>query len=253
MLQCDGLHLRLGTFELGPLSLEAAEGCITVLVGPNAAGKTTLLRCLAGVMPTGDAVQLDGEPLDRLAWSMRSSQLAFVPQRVQHDVPLTVAHLVAMGRVRCRRNEDICEDIMEMFGLEELAQRPVSTLSEGQRQRAHLARAFAQVEPGGVLVLDEPTAPLDPDWAGRVWHRLDQFASHGGTVIASVHDLAAAAAVAEHAWLIKGGRCVAAGASRDHLTPASVEALFGTPFTGMGKRHLPLPAWMDACGVSSET
>jgi len=250
MLHCDQLTLRLGAFTLGPVCAEAQRGAITALVGPNASGKTTLLRALCGVLHGHGTVCADGQVVADCTAKERAGMLAFVPQRVQGDVPLTVEALVSLGRLRRPNASERIQAAMAALGLEALRARPVGQLSVGQRQRVHIARALAQIEPDGILVLDEPTAPLDPDWAHRVWVVLHGVAEAGGTVLSSVHDLAAARAVADDAWLLRDGLLVGSGSATSMLEPAGLESLFGTAFVALGDNALPMPAWMDGADVS---
>jgi iron complex transport system ATP-binding protein len=250
MLRCDQLTLRLGSFTLGPVCAEARCGAMTALVGPNASGKTTLLRALCGVLRGRGTVHVNDRVMAECPPQVRAGMLAFVPQRVQGDVPLTVEALVRLGRLRRPSVPERIEVAMASLGLEALRTRPVGQLSVGQRQRVHIARALAQIEPDGILVLDEPTAPLDPDWAHRVWGVLRGVTTAGGTVLASVHDLAAARAVADDAWLLRDGQLVGTGSAATMLEPAGLESLFGTAFIALGNNALPMPAWMDGADVS---
>lgn len=250
MLSCDALQVSLGTFALGPITACAQRGDVTVVVGPNASGKTTLLRAAAGVLrPHAGTVSVGNRPLHTWNRGQLASQLAFVDQHIAADVPLSVEQVVSLARLRRSNTAESARRIaqaMAALSLDDLRHRPLGALSVGQRQRVHLARALAQIDPDGVLVLDEPTAPLDPDWSCRVWGLLRAFAQDGGSVLASVHDLPAASVVANAAWLINGGQLVASGAQDDMLCPESLASLFGVPFVALGDGSLPVPAWLTA-------
>ena len=252
MLACEDFAVQLGSFSLGPISAAARTGAITTLVGPNASGKTTLLRGLCGLvgpMACGQ-VLLNGQARSALSPAQAAPTLGYVPQRALSDVPLSVRAVVELGRLRCPPQSDRVDQALVDLDLEPLCNRPLGCLSEGQRQRVHLARVLAQVDANGVLVLDEPTAPLDPDWARRVWARLQSFARGGGTVLASVHDLAAARVAGDDAWLLKDGHLLAAGEGTTVLDPERLEQLFGLPFEVLGTSGLPVPAWMVPKNVS---
>jgi len=248
MLRCDALQVHLGAFELGPITAHAKRGEVTVVVGPNASGKTTLLRAAAGVLvPRAGSVQVGDRSLDHWPRGVLARQLAFVEQRLPADVPLCVERVVSLARLRSGQatvTSDRIEHAMEALDLNDLRHRPLPALSVGQRQRVHVARALAQVDQDGVLVLDEPTAPLDPDWSFRVWGLLQAFAGSGGTVLTSVHDLPAASVVASAAWLLADGQLVAQGVAGEVLGPESLASLFGVPFSAVGERALPVPAWL---------
>jgi iron complex transport system ATP-binding protein len=246
MLTCDALQVQLGRFSLGPLSATAKQGEVTVVVGPNASGKTTLLRAAAGVqgVDVGE-VRLDERALALWSRGPLACRLAFVEQRLAADVPLSVEQVLSLAQLRSTSlgKGGHLSQVIDDFDLGPLRNRPMPSLSVGQRQRVHVARAFAQVAKEGVLVLDEPTAPLDPDWSCRVWGLLRDFASQGGTVLVSVHDLAAASVVAQSAWLLQQGQLIAEGRAEAVLSPESLSSLFGLPFVPVGDARLPVPAW----------
>lgn len=252
MLACEQLVVHLGTFTLGPITAAARSGAITTIVGPNASGKTTLLRALCSLVGTDGCgeVLLDGQARSALTAAQAAASLGYVPQRALSDVPLSVRAVVELGRLRCPAQAGRVDQAVCDLALEPLCDRPLGDLSEGQRQRVHLARVLAQVDANGVLVLDEPTAPLDPDWAQRVWQLLQRFTRGGGTVLASVHDLAAARVAGDDAWLLKEGQLLASGSVETVLETRGLEQLFGIPFEALGASALPMPAWMVSKTVS---
>ncbi len=234
MLRYDGLEVTLGPCTLGPWDLAVERGGITALIAPNASGKTTLLRAIAGVLAAAGHATCDGQPLT-------AARCAYVPQRVRSDVPLTVRRVIELGRLTLPAQADRIDSAMAQFGLADLATRPVCDLSVGQRQRVHLARAMAQVDADGMLLLDEPTAPLDPDWTARTWAALRAFATGGGMVLSSVHDLAAASVAATWVWVLHRDGRLERGPSAQMLNAAQLEALYGVPYCD---GHPPMPSWM---------
>ncbi len=231
MLHCDGAAKRRGDCSIGPLHARAAAGRITAVVGPNASGKTTLLNLLAGVFrPDQGRVMVGGCDLGALDAGSRASAVAMVPQRPSLDGGLTVERIVSLGRLRLGERADRVDAEIESCGLASVRGRCIGTLSVGQAQRVHVARALAQAAPGGALVLDEPTAPMDHHWAARTWDLLTAHARSGGTVVVAVHDLAVAAGRADDAWLLGGGELVRSGAVADVLDPAVLERVFGAAF-----------------------
>lgn len=246
MLTLESARVGLGTFTLGPLDVSLRRGGLTALVGPNASGKTTLLRLLAGVLKAdAGTVTLEGAAVQDIAMRRRAARCALVSQVQPLDTPLTVESLVSLSRLRLERLPQRVECAIEAMQLAPLRHRPLHALSVGQRQRAYLARALAQVDSDGVLMLDEPAAPLDPDHARRVWATLRTFVDAGGTVLASVHDLPAAKAVADDVWLLREGKLSAAGPADELLEPGRLESLFGLPFAAQSAGALPLPEWMS--------
>ncbi|MCH2135832.1 MAG: ABC transporter ATP-binding protein [Phycisphaerales bacterium] len=244
MLRAEELTVTLGAFTLGPIDVDLRSGAITCVIGPNAAGKTTLLGLLAGVRrPDGGRVLLDGQALSTVPRPLRARRCAHVGHMSGGGL-MSVESLVALGRLRLGRDQGRVDDSIEAMGLRDERRRLVSSLSAGQQHRAHLARAMAQVDPTGLLVLDEPTADLDPDHALGVWRLLRRFVNGGGTVLVSMHDLPAAGAVADDVWLLQEGRLIEAGEASTLLDPARLESLYGIAFARTTPGDLPLPAWM---------
>ena len=146
---------------LQDVSLTIPDGAVTVLAGPNGSGKSTLLKALTGILPASGSAVLDGQELLTLSGRERARKVAFLPQNRQ--IPeINVKNLVLHGRFpylsypRRYRQEDlrIAEEAMDKMGLAELAERSLTTLSGGQRQKAYIAMALAQDTP--VVLLDEP-------------------------------------------------------------------------------------------------
>jgi iron complex transport system ATP-binding protein len=224
---------RRAEVVLEDVDAAATAGRITVVVGANAAGKTTLLRSLAGLLPvpTGRVtIEIDGRP--RMPWSLpvrrRAAHLAVLPQRVRLAAGFGVEESVAMGRHALPRRPERVAEAIERWALGDLRERSVDTLSVGQQQRVGLARTMAQHEAGGVLVLDEPFAPLDLRETARAVGVLRDAAAAGATVIASVHDLGLASRFGDDVWLLESGRLIASGAAGEVLVPERLEAIFGS-------------------------
>ena len=231
MLRCSGVQFTRDGFKLGPIDAVAKSGTITAIVGPNASGKTTLLEVVAGVRkPLQGTVQVDELNMHTCSSDQRAAVMAILPQRPPVECPLSVGRLVSLARMRLGRESVASEQAMEALGLESLRDRAVCSLSVGQAQRAHLARAFAQSGPSTVLVLDEPTAPLDHRWATRTWDLLRGHAEAGGAVLVAIHDLAVAADRADDVWLLQGGTLLAAGSASTVCEPGLLQRAFGAAF-----------------------
>jgi iron complex transport system ATP-binding protein len=226
-----------GAFRLVDVSLQVAPGEVLGVVGPNSAGKTTLLRLLSGVhAPWRGEVRLHGAPLSR--WGRRglAREIAVVPQEESIAFPVSVMELVLMGRFahgRRRLFEDARDlacgrDAMARVGVAGLASQPVDTLGGGERQRVLLARALAQ-EPR-VLLLDEPTSHLDLRHQREIVGLLRRLNRETGLTIVFVsHDLNLAAELADRLLLLADGRVVRAGAPAAVLDAAVLEAVYGCP------------------------
>jgi len=219
------------------VSLALHAGRTLALVGPNAAGKTTLLHALAGALPAQEGeVLLSGEAVERLGAKERARRLALVPQSARHDVDFTVRELVALGRtphagpwgMETAADREAIERAVVAADLSHVRDRPFSALSGGERQRTLFARALAQGSP--VLLLDEPTAHLD---LGHQLLMLDLVAAHassGGAALVVLHDLALAARLDEVA-VLAGGSIAARGAPGEVLTAALLKEVWGVEGT----------------------
>lgn len=220
------------------IEASAAGGRLTALVGPNAAGKSTLLRAIAGLAPPMRGrieIACRGVRGDPRSWAVRdrAAAIAVMPQQVRLPAGFSVEEIVAMGRHALPRSRARIGEAIERFGLGELADRAVHALSVGQQQRVGLARAAAQHEPGGVIVLDEPFAALDLRELARAVSWLQACVADGAVAICSLHDLAFASRIADEAWLLDAGRLVASGAATEVLSRPALEAIFGAAATGL--------------------
>ncbi|URN12328.1 ABC transporter ATP-binding protein [Streptomyces radiopugnans] len=217
------------------LDLDVPDGRVTVVVGPNACGKSTLLRALGWLLrPRRGAVLLDGRELDRVPTRAVARSLGLLPQAPVAPEAITVADLVARGRQPHQRwwqqwseaDERAVTDAMDGTGVTELADRAVDELSGGQRQRVWIAMALAQET--GLLLLDEPTTYLDIAHQVEVLdlvRRLNR--ERGRTVVMVLHDLNQAARYADHLVAMRGGRIVAQGPPAKTVTAALVREVFG--------------------------
>ncbi|MWD27288.1 ATP-binding cassette domain-containing protein [Aquicoccus sp. SCR17] len=236
-LQIVGLHVARGkravieALDLPPF----ASGELAVIAGPNAAGKSTLLRAAAGLLPSRGQITLDGQDLHRLSRAGRAARIGFMPQRPEgrSALPVLDALLVAMnagggiagGTLRGRAAEAHALAVLDRFGLAFLALRPLTALSGGQLQAVALAQAM--VRDPRLLLLDEPTSALD---LGRQYHLLSEaraLAREGRIVIAVLHDLALAAQWADRMVLLDGGRLAASGPPEAVVTPARLAEVYG--------------------------
>ncbi|MGK5447731.1 ABC transporter ATP-binding protein [Streptomyces radiopugnans] len=217
------------------LDLDVPDGRVTVVVGPNACGKSTLLRALGRLLrPRRGAVLLDGRELDRVPTRAVARSLGLLPQAPVAPEAITVADLVARGRQPHQRwwqqwseaDERAVTDAMDGTGVTELADRAVDELSGGQRQRVWIAMALAQETE--LLLLDEPTTYLDIAHQVEVLdlvRRLNR--ERGRTVVMVLHDLNQAARYADHLVAMRGGRIAAQGPPAKTVTAALVREVFG--------------------------
>jgi len=243
-LAVDRGHRRV----LADVSLELLAGEALVVVGPNAAGKSTLVRALAGLLEAAAGeVRLCGRPLGEWPRDARARVLALATSEEEGPDALRVAERVALGRYPHRgpfRPLDSTDHAavaraLEQTGIASLAERRLGTLSAGERQLATLARGLAQ-EPR-VLLLDEPAAHLDIGHQLQLFRTLDDVRRCGVGVLAVVHDLARAAEWAERMLLVAGGRITAEGAPGDVLASEAASRAFGVRIRGHAIPSLPHP------------
>ncbi|MEK7701215.1 MAG: ABC transporter ATP-binding protein [candidate division NC10 bacterium] len=230
---------RARPFALADLSFSVEQGEIVGVIGPNSAGKTTLIRLVTRVLePAAGEIALDGRPLRRWDSAGLARRIAVVPQGVPPQFPFTVEELVLMGRYPHGpgRYFESAADLaagraaMAATGVLELAALQLESLSGGERQRVAIARALAQ-EPG-LLILDEPTAHLDlrhQAESAALLKRLNR--EQGMTCLLVSHDLNLASEVCDRLLLIAGGQLVAAGAPEAVLEESVLAAVFGCEVT----------------------
>ena len=217
------------------VSLRLARGEVVGVIGPNAAGKSTLARLCCGLLkPQQGSVSLQGEPLSRLSRRERARRVAFLPQHPPHDLSFTAHEVALMGRaphlglwsLEGPRDLDRARAALLEVDALDLGDRPISQLSGGERQRVFLARAFAQE--AALLVLDEPTAALDLAHQVLLVNALRRRAREGGGALLVLHDLALAGAACDRLALLDRGRVVAEGTAGEVLRPAVLSPVYGT-------------------------
>ncbi|KFI29575.1 ABC transporter ATP-binding protein [Haematobacter massiliensis] len=206
------------------------EGELTVLAGPNAAGKSTLLRAVAQLLPYRGRVTLNGQDLHRLPGSKRAMLLGFMPQSLATGSSLIVlesiiAALRAGGEQVRGAAETVAMATLDRLGIGNFALEPVDSLSGGQRQMVGLAQAI--VRNPRVLLLDEPTSALDLAYQARLLAEVRRLAAEGRTVIAVLHDLALAAQWSDNMVMLRRGCLYSAGRPEEVLTPAMLAEVYG--------------------------
>lgn len=237
-LHADGVTLGYDDRVISTdLDVTIPDGSFTVIVGPNACGKSTLLRALSRLLkPSRGQVVLDGQAISSIPAKEVARRLGLLPQTSIAPEGITVADLVARGRYPhqkllrqwSREDEAAVVEAMAATGVTELSGRLVDELSGGQRQRVWVAMVLAQETP--ILLLDEPTTFLD------IAHQVellelcaDLNRDRGNTLVAVLHDLNHACRYATHLIAMKDGAVVAEGAPGDVVTAALVEEVFGLP------------------------
>ena len=222
-----------GRVAVGEVSLTVNRGEIVALLGANGAGKTSLLRAALGLVPVAfGTVSLGGTDPAYLSARDRALRAAYLPQRPQAIWPVSVEHLVALGRYAHgaapdrlgARDQAAVDAALAACSLTTFRKRRMDEISGGEKARAHLARTLAQQAP--LLLLDEPTAGLDPAQALAVGEIMRARAADGAVVF-STHDVALAARVAQRVLLLHEGHVIAEGAPSEALTPEALGRAYG--------------------------
>lgn len=230
------VQVKGGPILLDGITLAVHAGQVLAIVGRNGAGKSTLLGALAGdLRPSRGEVCSDGEPLRQLRPAELARRRAVVRQRSELAAELLVHEVVALGDVERRSPSARAAAVVAQLGavgLDGFAERRYPTLSGGERQRVHFARALLQLgeRPGTALLLDEPTAALDPRQQHRMGGLLREVAGRGVAVAVVLHDLGLVAAYADRVAVLSGGRLLACAPTSEALAPPVLREAFEVEF-----------------------
>lgn len=234
-LEARGLVVAYdGKVVVDGVDLALPEGSFTVILGPNASGKSTVLRALARVLkPESGDVLFDGRALSKYGSKELARRMGLLPQDAIAPEGMRVADLISRGRYphhsalqRWTSADDAAtREALAATNTADLAERYVDQLSGGQRQRVWVALLLAQQTP--VMLLDEPTTFLDIAHQYELLDLLRALNQQGKTVIAVLHDLNQAARYADNLVLMKEGRVVASGNPSELITAERVGEVFG--------------------------
>ena len=228
------------------IDLRVERGSLVGLVGPNGAGKTTVLRAIKGTLsPDAGEVRLGGAPAESLSAREAGRRVASVPQETNLAFDFRVRQIVEMGRTphlgrfdgHGPDDERAVREAMDAAGVARFADRAITEVSGGERQRVLLARALAQETPS--LLLDEPTASLDVNHAVRTLELVRDLVDDGRAALAAIHDLDVAARYCDEIVVLADGGVRAAGRPEEVLTARTLRDAFdaeafvgGNPATG---------------------
>lgn len=219
-LQCDSL--RLG-HRLVDVSLCVEPGLTVAVVGPNGAGKSTLLQVLAGLLHAHGLIRWDGRELAKIPYLERGRTLAWLGQESHAEFAFPVRDVVAQGRHAWGDDDEGVDEAMMTLDLQDLARRPVTELSGGERRRVFLARALTTQAP--IQLWDEPTSNLDVRHSLEVMALARRLAGAGGTLVVTLHDLRQAFRF-DRVAVLDRGRLVGFGPPHDVLTKELIREVF---------------------------
>lgn len=244
---------------LNKVNITIPENKISVIIGANACGKSTLLKTLARlIQPTYGEILLDGKKLTSMAPKQLARVLGLLPQSPVVPEGITVADLVGRGRFPyqsffkglSKKDYEAVEEALALMGITELANRSVDELSGGQRQRVWIAMALAQQT--DILLLDEPTTFLDISYQIEILDLLtDLNRKRGTTIVMVLHDINLSARYADYIFAVRQGNLIAEGTPADIITDGLIKQVFdldctvipdpvsGSPFiVPKGRHHL---------------
>ncbi len=224
---------------LTQLNLTVNRGEMVALIGRNGSGKSTLLKSMIGLLEPLDGVcLLDGSPFSEYSLPQRARQVSFVSSQLTQLPALSVGELVSLGRMPYTgwmgrltlQDRELIKQALDEVQMASFSERKLDCLSDGERQRVMIARAFVQDTP--LMVLDEPTAFLDIPNTYDLIHLLSKFRDRGRSIVYSTHDLETAMQCADKMWVIHEGR-ILEGAPED----LGLLGIFNELFADSGIRY----------------
>jgi iron complex transport system ATP-binding protein len=227
------------------LGVEAGE--VVTIVGPNGSGKTTLLKCIDRILkPKIGTILVEGQDAGKMDIKKLAKLLSYVPQSADSVFPYTAFDVILIGRRPhlswgvSENDREVVSQALELMGLSQMALRPISELSSGERQKVLIAKALAQ-EPQ-VLLLDEPTSNLDLRAELEVLGLIERMVEERGiTAIMAMHDLNLASRFSQRIILLKEGKVYATGKPGSVLTPENIRSAYGVEAlveNGEGSPHI---------------
>lgn len=202
------------------------------ILGPNGTGKTTLTKCIAGILkPHAGNIFLDGRNIREFSIKDVAKRIAYVPQSSRDEFSLTVMDTVIMGRLPyvqffySKEDRELASMALEELNLKDMAHRPLHAMSGGEKQRVFIARALVQ-QPE-IIILDEPTSSLDPHNQLLILKLIEKIAVEKKvTILMTIHDLNLASLFCKQLLILKDAGIFAYGKTNDVLTEANVRSVY---------------------------
>ena len=234
-IRIENLCFSYGNHEvLKNVSFAAEYGQFLSVLGPNGVGKSTLFRCMLGLLtPTDGAIAIEGTPVSRLSAAQLARRIAFIPQSHSPVFNYSVFDMVLMGTTAQtgtfsspgRSQAELVEAALEKLGISHLKERSYGNISGGERQLVLIARAIAQQ--AKILVMDEPSASLDFGNRIRVMQTVRALTKEGYCVIQSTHDPDQAYLYSDRVLALCGGRVQAFGTPGETINNNLISTLYG--------------------------
>ena len=238
MLKIENLNFYYGEHHaLKNITFEIDKPALWALMGPNGGGKTTFFKCIMGFLkPDSGNIIINNNHYKNITTSKMAKLTSYVPQEHKPPFPFTVREIVLMGRsphmggIFGLKKEDYneAEKAIELVDIADIADKPVTALSGGQRQLTLIARSIAQNAP--VMILDEPTSALDFNNQISIWKILKKLSSTGKLIIACSHDPNHLLWFAENTLVIKNGEILASGKTDDIITNSLLKEIYGSEY-----------------------
>jgi len=237
MLTAQNVHLQLGgTPVLKGISLTAEAGTITVVMGANGSGKTSLIRLLTGEIPANQgSIHFNHDLIENWSPARRACKMAVLPQASTLNFPFTVKEVVMLGRTPhstgLKKDAQIVSEVLELVDAIDLESRLYTHLSGGEKQRVQLARVLAQIwnpedELDQAILLDEPSASLDLEHQQLMLKVVKDLALRNVTVLLVLHDINLATFCADQIIMLRGGQVAKAGKPIDVVQPDIIKQIF---------------------------
>lgn len=237
MLKVENLNFYYGEHHvLKNISFNAEKPELWALMGPNGGGKTTFFKCIMGFLkPDSGSIIISGINYKEITTSKMAKLISYVPQEHKPPFPFTVREIVLMGRSPYmngvfglkNKDYDIADNSMETVGILDIAHKPVTSLSGGQRQLVLIARAIAQDTP--IMILDEPTSALDFNNQINIWKILKQI-SFSKLVIACSHDPNHILWFTDKTIAVKNGETKASGITKEIISTQLLKEIYGSEY-----------------------